>query len=157
MQPDARTAVWETCRPQLIAYAARMVVQRSIAEELTQEAAVRLLGAGAAVEGDARVRAWLFKVVTHLALDHVKRHSTWRELSISGVRATAESNAAFVARRSACDAAGLPQFLPSCRTPNRVSTLSPIPGNRAVIAAEKIVGPAPFVPLARPNIMGLSE
>lgn len=97
MQRDARTAVWEACRPQLVAYAARMVAQRSIAEELTQEAGVRLFCAGAAVEGDPQVRAWLFKVVTHLALDHVKRHSTWRELSISGIRATAETNAAFVA------------------------------------------------------------
>ena len=97
MQPDVRTAVWESCRPQLIAYAARMVARRSIAEELTQEAGVRLLGAGAVAEGDAQVRAWLFKVVTNLALDHLKRHSTWRELSISGIRGTAEGNAAFVA------------------------------------------------------------
>lgn len=97
MQPDVRTAVWEACRPQLIAYAARMVAQRSVAEELTQEAGMRLLGAGTAVQGDAELRAWLFKVVTNLALDHLKRHSTWRELSISGIRATAERDAAFVA------------------------------------------------------------
>ena len=97
MEPDLRAAVWEACRPQLIAYAVRMVAQRSIAEELTQEAGMRLLGAGTAAEGEAQVRAWLFKVVTNLALDHIKRHSTWRELSVSGIRATAESDAPFVA------------------------------------------------------------
>jgi RNA polymerase sigma-70 factor (ECF subfamily) len=97
MQPDVRIEVWEACRPQLIAYAARMVAQRSVAEELTQEAGMRLLGAGTAVQGDAELRAWLFKVVTNLALDHLKRHSTWRELSVSGIRATAERDAAFVA------------------------------------------------------------
>lgn len=68
-------------RPELTRYVTRLVVRPAIAEELVQEAALRTLGeleSVSALEGEA-FRRWLFRVVTNLAIDHLRRHATWRE------------------------------------------------------------------------------
>lgn len=105
---DDRAAVYQRCRPQLIAYAARMVGQRAVAEDLAQEAAVRLLSDRMPDTPDeGHVRAWLFTVVTRLALDHLRRHSTWREISLPVVRERAEQDVAFV--KASLDMRGSPE------------------------------------------------
>jgi RNA polymerase sigma-70 factor (ECF subfamily) len=76
---EGRAALYEQHRRELLAYATRLVVRPEIAEELVQEAAVRMLAARAMPSEPAEARAWLFKVVTNLAIDHLRRHSTWRE------------------------------------------------------------------------------
>lgn len=109
--PDAndRAAVYERCRLQLIAYAARMVGRRQVAEDLAQEAALRLLSDDMAdAQEDSHVRAWLFKVVTRLALDHLRRHSTWREISLPAVREQAEQDVDFV--KASLDMRGSPEM-----------------------------------------------
>lgn len=99
MQPaDSRAQVYEQCRRELTAYAARMLSNRAVAEDLTQEAAVRLFGDNAPRPDDAvQIRAWLFRVVTNLALDHIRRHSTWRELPLLSARERAGKDEEFVA------------------------------------------------------------
>jgi RNA polymerase sigma-70 factor (ECF subfamily) len=42
------------------------------------------------------VRAWLFRVVTNLAIDHVRRHSTQREHVMAEAKAVATADTAFM-------------------------------------------------------------
>lgn len=105
---EAGAAVYERCRPQLVAYVARMVGRRDVAEDLAQEAALRLLADRMAEPADeSHVRAWLFKVVTRLALDHLRRHSTWREVSLPAIREAAERDSGFV--KASLDLRGSPE------------------------------------------------
>ena len=45
---------------------------------------------------DPRVRAWLFRVVSNLALDHLRRHSTWKEIVPTEARDRAEADGPFL-------------------------------------------------------------
>jgi RNA polymerase sigma-70 factor (ECF subfamily) len=81
----------------LLTYTTRMVLRPEVAEELVQEAAVRLLR-DERLAGDAtQIRAWLFRVVSNLAIDHLRRHSTWREMVLLDTRERAEADAGYIA------------------------------------------------------------
>lgn len=84
-------------RRALTTYLTRMVVREDIAEELVHEAAIRALEAESLPESPGELRAWLFRVASNLALDHLRRHSTWRETVLVDARARAELDADFVA------------------------------------------------------------
>ena len=86
---------FETHRRELWAYAQRLVVRPEIADEIVQQAAVRMLEA--AEVPHAALRAWLFRVTTNLALDYLRRHSTWRETVLEDTRARAVIDETFVA------------------------------------------------------------
>lgn len=66
-----------------------------------QQAALKLLEAnyagGALPADDEGLRAWLFRVATNLPLDHLKRHSTWRESIMLNAREVAERTPVFIA------------------------------------------------------------
>ncbi|MGE0451761.1 MAG: RNA polymerase sigma factor [Vicinamibacterales bacterium] len=94
---DARASCYEQCRPELLTYATRMVLRPEVAEELVQEAAVRLLRDERLSPDRAQIRAWLFRVVSNLAIDHLRRHSTWREMVLLDTRDRAEADAGYVA------------------------------------------------------------
>ena len=94
---DERATAFEESRAELITYATRMVVRPDIAEELVQEAAVRLLQREEPLPDAKDIRPWLFRVVSNLAIDHLRRHSTWRELVLVDARGRADANPAFVA------------------------------------------------------------
>ena len=96
LQP--RADAFERHRRELVGYATRLVVRDAVAEELVQEAAVRLLQDDRLPDDDEQIRAWLFRVVSNLAIDHLRRHSTWRELVLLETRDRAEADAGFVAR-----------------------------------------------------------
>ena len=87
---------FERHRPELLAFATRLVTRQEIAEEIVQEAALRLLTLAEPPVVEA-VRPWAFRVVSNLAIDHLRRHSTWREDSLLELRSAAESDARFVA------------------------------------------------------------
>ena len=89
-------AIYDRHRPELVAYLDRMVVQTGVAEEIAQEAALRLVQHPHVAEDESSVRAWLFRVSTNLALDHLRRHSTKRELPLLDIRERAEADADFV-------------------------------------------------------------
>ena len=95
-QSSARVESYERHRRELVTYATRLVLRESIAEELVQEAAVRLLRDDRLPADDAQVRAWLFRVVSNLAIDHLRRHSTWREMVLVDTRHRAEADPEFV-------------------------------------------------------------
>lgn len=95
---DIVTAV----RPELIGYLSRLVVRPHVAEELAQTAFLRLLeNSSSAPQHAEGIRAWLFRVATNLAIDELRRHSTWRETTIVDLRAAAEATPEFKARSEA--------------------------------------------------------
>lgn len=97
LQADTRADIYERHRRELVNYATRLVVRESVAEELTQEAALRLLQDQRVPNDEGQIRAWLFRVVSNLAIDYLRRHSTWKELVLVDARERAVADPAFVA------------------------------------------------------------
>ena len=90
-------SAYQQSRKDLTAYVTRMVVRPAVAEELVQEAALRLLESANPPIDPTGVRAWLFRVATNLAIDHLRSHRTWRENMLLDTRERATKDAAFVA------------------------------------------------------------
>ena len=98
MTTKARLAqAWQSCRPELTGYLRRLVAREEVAEELAQQAALRTLEAEGVPEPPGELRAWLFRVATNLAVDHLRRHATWRERVMERTRERCERDEAFVA------------------------------------------------------------
>ncbi len=91
-----RAESYERHRRELVNYATRLVLRETIAEELVQEAALRLLRDERLPEQDTQIRAWLFRVVSNLAIDYLRRHSTWKEMVLIDTRERAEADPAYV-------------------------------------------------------------
>src|SRR5262245_31865112 len=89
--------VYQAARPQLISYVTRMVVRPAIAEELVQQAALRLTESPRPPTDAEGTRAWLFRAATNLAIDHLRRHSTWREDVLLESQELARRDDAFIA------------------------------------------------------------
>lgn len=86
-------------RRELLAYLCRLVVRPQVAEDLVQTTFLRCVETPDRLpETSEGLRAWLFKVATHLAFDELRRHSTWRETMLLDLRETIESNGALVQR-----------------------------------------------------------
>lgn len=97
--PDHFDALYANLRPEVTAYLCRLVIRPQIAEDLAQTAFQRLIEAGPkAPRDEPSQRAWIFKVATNLAIDELRRHSTWRETMVADLRAVAESSPAFVSQ-----------------------------------------------------------
>ena len=94
---EGRAALYEQHRRELLAYAMRLVVRPEIAEELVQEAAVRMLDSTALPSEPGAARAWLFKIVTNLSIDYLRRHSTRREQVLVETKEHCARDEAFVA------------------------------------------------------------
>ena len=95
---------YQQSRRELRSYLTRIVLRPDVAEELVQQAAVKLIEAqqddkGAPPDAEG-MRAWLFRVGTNLAIDHLRRHSTWRENIMLEAREVAERTDAFLAESS---------------------------------------------------------
>jgi RNA polymerase sigma-70 factor (ECF subfamily) len=90
-------ATFQSNRKMLAGYLTRLVAREDIAEELVQQAAVRALEQESLPEDTAEMRLWFYRVATNLALDHLRKHSTWREGVLGETRGTAEADAGFVA------------------------------------------------------------
>lgn len=95
---ERSAALYELHRRELLTYVTRLVVRPQIAEELVQETAVRMLGSTAVPSEPAEARAWLFRVATNLAVDYLRRHSTWRELVLVDTKEHCARDEAFVAQ-----------------------------------------------------------
>ena len=70
-EPPSFTALFEQEECALLSFAFGLVGRRSVAEELVQEAFMRLHGLGSQVENP---RAWLYHSVRNLALNHLRDH-----------------------------------------------------------------------------------
>ncbi|MFN0299452.1 MAG: RNA polymerase sigma factor [Burkholderiales bacterium] len=94
---EERSATWDSVRRELINYATRMVLRKDVAEELVQQAGLRLIEAESPPQAGEGTRAWLFRVVTNLAIDHLRRYSTKNERIMAETKDAATANEAFMA------------------------------------------------------------
>ena len=97
LQQALPTDLYERHRRELTAYAQRLVIRHEIAEEIVQQTAVKLLEATDAPREAPALRAWLFRVTTNLAIDHLRRHSTWRETILLETKEQAGADENFLA------------------------------------------------------------
>ena len=71
--------------PQIFAYGYRLLVDRSEAEDVAQEAMLRLWKMAPEWRpGEAKITTWLFRVVSNLCIDH-KRRDNNRPVSLDAV------------------------------------------------------------------------
>lgn len=90
---DRLPQVFEQCRRELSGYLARLVVRPQVAEELAQATYLRCHEAMERLPADEEgVRAWIFKVATHLAIDELRRHHHWRETMLWDIREAVEAD-----------------------------------------------------------------
>lgn len=61
--------------PMLLGYAVRLVGNRDDAEEVVQEAIVSIYASIERFEGQCSLRSWLFRIVHHKAVDHLRKNS----------------------------------------------------------------------------------
>lgn len=103
LRNDALEAAYAASRRDLKSYLTRLVVRPEVAEELVHDAIERLLAQAEAPATPQEIRAWLFKVGSRLAIDHLRRHATWRETVLLEARELAVDDDSFVAEsRSLC-------------------------------------------------------
>lgn len=112
-QTDPSVDAYRNHRRELLSYATRLVVRQEIAEELVQEAALRLVENPALAPEEGRIRAWLFRVVTNLAIDYLRKHSTWKELVLIDAREKAVADPEFLNESEAMR--GSPELLAVAR------------------------------------------
>ena len=70
MQRDVVERLFAVYREPVYRFLRRLLRDRAIAEDLTQETFVRALGA--AYRADGRERAWIFQIARNLACDHMR-------------------------------------------------------------------------------------
>lgn len=105
--PETLTRLYERHRKELTAYLCRLVVRPQVAEDLAQTAWLRCREAENLPASEAGIRAWLFKVATHLAFDELRRHGNWRETVLFDLRDATEASPDMMARSQAM--AGTPE------------------------------------------------
>ena len=66
--------------PKVVGLAARLLGDRSEAEDLAQEAFLRLHRALPGFRGDSSIGTWLYRTTTRLAIDHLRRERLKRKL-----------------------------------------------------------------------------
>ncbi len=66
-------AFYESCAPALRTYLARVTGNRTLADDLLQEAFIRLLRSGFVGSSEAHTRNYLFRIGTNLLRDHFRR------------------------------------------------------------------------------------
>lgn len=69
-EAPAFDAVYEEFRPRLFGFILRLVGRRAVAEELSQEAWMRLATRAAALRDDTRLAPWLFTVARNLCFSY---------------------------------------------------------------------------------------
>jgi RNA polymerase sigma-70 factor (ECF subfamily) len=105
---------------QVYRFAYRMLGRREEAEDVVQEALLRLARNGSAVTDGESTRRWLFVVARNLCLDRLRRHARRRETLTEDVDrlGALERNPAEAAagrERAACIAAAIAELTPELR------------------------------------------
>lgn len=66
--------------PRVLALAWRLVGDRDDAEDIAQEAFLRLHRGIGGFRGDSSVATWLHRTVSRLAIDHLRRQNVWKRI-----------------------------------------------------------------------------
>lgn len=72
---EAYSQVLRQYGPMLLGYAARLVGNRDDAEEVVQEAIVSIYKSIERFKGECSIRSWLFRIVHHKAVDHLRKNA----------------------------------------------------------------------------------
>jgi RNA polymerase sigma-70 factor, ECF subfamily len=89
---------FEGVRAELSTYLCRLVVRPQVADDLVQTTYLRCHEALERLpQTPEGLRAWIFKVATNLALDELRKHSTWRESTLLDLREAVEADSSMVA------------------------------------------------------------
>lgn len=92
MDRDRRfTELYQGNAPKMFAYALRQLRNRSLAEELVEEAFVRLLQQWESLVDHPNLEGWLWKTLQHLILTEVRLARYHREIPLEDVGARAAS------------------------------------------------------------------
>ncbi len=75
------TALYEAHRAELFAFLIRVTRDREAAEELLQDAFIRLIREGRAGRMPNDVRPWLYRVAANAAISRSRRRSSWTRLA----------------------------------------------------------------------------
>jgi RNA polymerase sigma-70 factor (ECF subfamily) len=89
-------AAWEENRPELLRFARGMVIRPEIAEDIVQTAGQRAITASDIPAQRPDVRRWLFRIVSNLAIDELRRQGRWSESIVLDARTLGENDRAFV-------------------------------------------------------------
>jgi RNA polymerase sigma-70 factor (ECF subfamily) len=79
-QEQAFAQLVEAHNEKVIALAWRLVGRRDEAEEIAQEAFLRLFKSLADFRGESRIGTWLYRTATRLAIDHLRREQLKRKV-----------------------------------------------------------------------------
>lgn len=79
-------------RSELTAYLRRLVVRPAIADELFQESVLRAWENRSESLPASELRPWLFRVASNLAIDYLRKHSTFRETVLTDAQRAAEGS-----------------------------------------------------------------
>ena len=84
--PDAARLLAQRLLPRIIGYAARLLSDRGEAEDIAQEALVRLWRAAPDWrQGEAKVSTWVYRVVTNLCTDRLRARKRRQTDALDGV------------------------------------------------------------------------
>ncbi len=108
--------LFERHHGEIFGYLNRLVRDRELAEDLTQETFLQAHRAAGRLAEVLNPRAWLYRIATNLALNAIKRRSRFRWLPWLSVDRPAPDSAAQVGERSAVEAA-LAALAPAYRAP----------------------------------------
>jgi RNA polymerase sigma-70 factor (ECF subfamily) len=96
---EERVATFENIflrwRDPVYAYVLRMVANRELAGDISQEVFLRVLKAAPGYNHRGRLRQWLFTIAFNLVADHVRRTRRRREICLDGVEAAGNVNRPF--------------------------------------------------------------
>jgi RNA polymerase sigma-70 factor (ECF subfamily) len=76
-------AVYEALRPRLFSFVLRMVGRREVAEELTQEAWLRLAARAACLREDTEIERWMFTVARNLCVSFLRTRGRERASGVA--------------------------------------------------------------------------
>jgi RNA polymerase sigma-70 factor, ECF subfamily len=79
--PRAFEELVDATHRQAYTLALRLVGDRQEAEDVTQDAYLRVFRSVAGFRGDARFETWLYRIVTNAALDHLRRRGRFGDLA----------------------------------------------------------------------------
>jgi RNA polymerase sigma factor (sigma-70 family) len=81
--PDAARLLVQRLLPRVLSYAARMVSDRADAEDVAQEALLRLWKVAPEWrQGEAKVSTWLYRVATNLCIDRLRSRQRRRAVAL---------------------------------------------------------------------------
>ncbi|MDX1908335.1 MAG: RNA polymerase sigma factor [Bacteroidia bacterium] len=79
LSPESFTAAFEQWRPHLRTYLLRMTASAADTEDLVQDTWLRAVGRLDTLRDESSLKAWLFRIASHLAIDFLRQQKRWPE------------------------------------------------------------------------------